>query len=376
MATRIIDDAKLQNIAVAIQGKDNGGTMTVDQMPTRIAAISNSAPDPNGALLLLDWEGTLLQSYTRAEALALEALPNAVDTDCYSLVDHDLLTFQEWNRSLTDIKTWLQNHLQGKLIVGAIYTTTDGQDHDYWLSPRGSTASNISKHKRYTQTIGNSAFPNCRSLVSINIVNGTASIGYDAFRNNYSLKNINIPGSVISIDYRAFDGCNSLKAASIPNGITSIGAAAFRGCSSLVSVNIANGITSISNELFSNCPSLVYVDGIPSGVNSIGSEAFNNCCSLPFINIPSSVTAIESKAFAYCYNLYDIMLEGTPALSNTNAFASSPSTQRIYVPRANLSWFETATNWSALYSRFVAIEDYLDYLESIGADVSAYRTEE
>ena len=39
MATRIIDDTKLQNIAVAIQGKDNGGTMTVDQMPTRIAAI-------------------------------------------------------------------------------------------------------------------------------------------------------------------------------------------------------------------------------------------------------------------------------------------------------------------------------------------------
>lgn len=39
MAIRIIDDAKLQNIAVAIQGKDNGGTMTVDQMPTRIENI-------------------------------------------------------------------------------------------------------------------------------------------------------------------------------------------------------------------------------------------------------------------------------------------------------------------------------------------------
>ena len=36
MATRVIDDSKLQDIAVAIQGKDGGGTMTVDQMPTRI----------------------------------------------------------------------------------------------------------------------------------------------------------------------------------------------------------------------------------------------------------------------------------------------------------------------------------------------------
>ena len=39
MATRVIDDVKLQAIAVAVQGKDNGGTMTVDEMPTRIAAI-------------------------------------------------------------------------------------------------------------------------------------------------------------------------------------------------------------------------------------------------------------------------------------------------------------------------------------------------
>ena len=39
MAIRIIDDAKLQNIAVAIQAKDNGGQMTVDQMAGRIEAI-------------------------------------------------------------------------------------------------------------------------------------------------------------------------------------------------------------------------------------------------------------------------------------------------------------------------------------------------
>ena len=36
MATRVIDDSKLQNIAVAIQNKDSGGQMTVDEMPTRI----------------------------------------------------------------------------------------------------------------------------------------------------------------------------------------------------------------------------------------------------------------------------------------------------------------------------------------------------
>ncbi|MBQ2212152.1 MAG: hypothetical protein II410_04600, partial [Ruminococcus sp.] len=44
MATRVIDDTKLQNIAVAIQSKDNGGKMTVDEMAGRIDNISNSDP--------------------------------------------------------------------------------------------------------------------------------------------------------------------------------------------------------------------------------------------------------------------------------------------------------------------------------------------
>lgn len=46
MAIRVIDDTKLQNIAVAIQSKDNGGQMTVDDMPTRIANI------PTGGTLI------------------------------------------------------------------------------------------------------------------------------------------------------------------------------------------------------------------------------------------------------------------------------------------------------------------------------------
>ena len=44
MATRIIDDTKLQDIAVAIQGKDGGGQMTVDEMPGRIQAIQVGDP--------------------------------------------------------------------------------------------------------------------------------------------------------------------------------------------------------------------------------------------------------------------------------------------------------------------------------------------
>lgn len=40
MATRVIDDSKLQSIAVAIQSKDSGGQMTVDEMCGRIQALN------------------------------------------------------------------------------------------------------------------------------------------------------------------------------------------------------------------------------------------------------------------------------------------------------------------------------------------------
>lgn len=40
MATRVIDDTKLNDIAVAIQTKDSGGQMTIDEMPTRIDALN------------------------------------------------------------------------------------------------------------------------------------------------------------------------------------------------------------------------------------------------------------------------------------------------------------------------------------------------
>lgn len=64
-----------------------------------------------------------------------------------------------------------------------------------------------------------------------------------------------------------------------------------------------------------------------------------------------------------------------PTLANTNAFSNLPTNYKNYVPRADLSWFETATNWSTIYTQghIVAIEDYIEYLESIGFNVDDYK---
>lgn len=341
---------------------------TIESIPTGGSAVVTEQ-----ALNLYDWEGTLLQSYTAAEAQALAALPNPSDCPMYTAVDHEFLLFQEWKWNIADIKAWLTNHAQGKLNVVAIYTTTDGQDHDYWTSPRGEGAALISRKKRGAASIGASSFYGYSSLTNISIPDGVSFIGSSAFQFDRALKFVNVPNSVSYIGNGAFNECNALKTINLSNGLVSIDTEAFKNCYSLIEIYIPESVTSIGTSAFLNCYSLVSAN-IPNSVTIINGNTFRACCSLPHIRIPANVTSIGTNAFESCRNLFDILLEGKPSLANTNALANTPATQKIYVPRENLSWFETETNWAATYySRFVTIEDNIVYLELLGYNVDAYK---
>ena len=299
----------------------------------------------NPALSLMDWEGTVLKEYTAEQVASLTALPtpSSLNTN----VDRELLSFQGYNWALSDIKSWVTAHEGQRLTVGAIYTTTDGQDHIYRNNPRINTNKSVSMLKKGTTTIGDSAFYDCRSLTNINIPDGVTTIGDSAFRTCYSLANVNIPDSVTTIGGSAFYDCRSLTNINIPDGVTTIGGSAFYNCSSLTAVNI------------------------PDGVTTIGDSAFYNCYSLANVNIPDSVTTIGDSAFSGCSCLTDIVIKGNPDLANVNAFSNIYGDYLIYVPRAKLNWYSTETNWITLYNnnKIVAIEDNIEYLESIGIDV-------
>ena len=357
MATRVIDDSKLQNIAVAIQGKDGGGQMTVDEMPTRITAISPipEKPDPNGALLLMDWEGTILQSYTHAEAMALEALPNAADTPYYPLVDHELLTFQRWAHSLSYAQDYLRNRPYGQFIIGTLYTTSDNKIHDYWRNPRLTTLKTIYIRKAKTVSYGVNAFRECKCLKCINFPEGST-----------------FPAGL-------FYNCSALVNVNIPDSVTTFGIAPFNGCARLTYLNIPHGTSVLPQGFAAHCHNL-YKIIIPNTVKTIEIAAFYECDALTEIEIPSSITSIGSQAFYNCTNLHDIVIHGKPSLSDINALDApdgAPSTQKFYVHRSDLSWFETATNWSTIYAqgKIVAAADHLEHLISIGIDVTDFENE-
>ena len=314
-------------------------------LQARKGAGGEPVPVTNPALRLMDWEGTVLKEYTAEQAASLTALPNPSSLN--TNVDRDLLSFQGYNWALADIKAWVTAHEGQCLTVGAIYTTTDGQDHNFWDNPAFDTLRFAIVQKRGTTSIESSAFQYCTSLENINIPDSVTSIGNNAFQYCTSLENINIPGSVTRIEGYAFYCCTSLENINIPGSVTSIGNYAFQYCTSLENINI------------------------PGSVTRIGQNAFAYCASLENINIPDSVTSIGNNAFQSCTSLNGIVIQGKPELSNVNAFDNIYSDCLIYVPRDYLSWYENATNWTTLYNnnKIAAIEDNIEYLESIGIDV-------
>ena len=203
--------------------------------------------------------------------------------------------------------------------------------------------------------IGEGAFNECESLVRITLPKGVQSIGRDAFKQCYALTSITIPEGVLSIGDYAFNGCNALTSITLPESITEIGYDAFMYCSSLTafygkyasednrclivdgellvfaragltSYTIPNGVTSIGGYAFYECSSLVSIT-LPNSVQSIGDSAFSDCESLKSIAIPNSVTSIGRSAFYNCSSLNSITLpEGITSIGGYAFFGGSSLT--------------------------------------------------
>ena len=304
----------------------------------------------------IDYDGTILYSYTAEEAQALTELP--------ANPSHSGLVAQGWNLSLENIKSRLTN-VGGDVLVGQMYETESGKteidinvDNPVCLSPYLAIAVNgtctidwgdgtatdtvtgtsyttltFTPHVyattgRYTISIdGPIGFycdsASCGALLTdkeslsqrrtysqyvetIRCANGVY-IGELAFNNCYALQSITIPNGVTTIGQYAFSNCNALQSITIPDGVMSIGQYAFYNCYALQSITIPDGVTSIETNAFNGCYALQSIT-IPDGVTSIGNSAFYNCYALQSITISDSVTSIETQAFMHCYSLQSITI--------------------------------------------------------------------
>lgn len=111
---------------------------------------------------------------------------------------------------------------------------------------------------------------------NVAIPEGVKCIGEDAFLNNTTMVTITVPHGVETIDTGAFWLCKNLRSISLPGTIVRLGDDAFNS-SGLTEIDIPKSCKEIGDNCFSSCRKLrdIY---IPASVKSIGEGAFSTKC--------------------------------------------------------------------------------------------------
>lgn len=183
-----------------------------------------------------------------------------------------------------------------------------------------------------------------------------------------------ITSNATSIRDNAMNRCQRLKTANFPLS-TKIGNYAFQDCGEMVSINIPL-VAGIGISAFARCYKVEKI--VTPLLSSFASGAFWQCFRLKFVNM-GRMASLPKEAFRSCGSLRAVILpnETLVVMENTNAFQDAyhyhgvvnatynPEGLKdgyVYVPRALIESYQTATNWAALYEShenvFRALEDY------------------
>ena len=200
--------------------------------------------------------------------------------------------------------------------------------------------------------IGESAFADHESLISITIPNSVNSIGNGALAGCNSLTSITIPfvgesQTATSYDsifgyifgyttsssttlngkkyqyavngvYYYYNVPESLKMVTVTN-CTVLPSSAFLRCEHLETIIFESNVTEIGGAAFESCIKLSVVL-IGDKVTTIGIGAFYQCSSLTDIALGENLTIIDSYAFKYCERLTSIVIPSSVATIGAFAF--------------------------------------------------------
>lgn len=389
----LVSGTDLTSIANAIRtvGNTNANLEFPNGFISAINAIGVDRPEAEeNDVILIDFDGRILYSYTAAQFAQLEALPTL------PVIKYSFLQQDGWNWTLSDAKAYVAKYKE--LVIGAQYTTPDGKSKVVIEVPRdcqwsisvgipnigtssgnsitvdwgdGSTvttetglARNITKSYThsyqkgtYVVTIDSShadARPTdfrYRGYVKAVAVSKPSSTGNSAYtypKGDYDI--IFMTGFKGTVGKMA-QYCYS-PAFVYPRGFVN-----FTGNSNWFSGTAASqGVKYVSYPKefvgafygynYQNCSCLRRLTAPEESV-LINACCFNGCESLYKLSIPSGVTTIATQAFKGCTGLRELHFYPTtpPTVDNADAFTNLSTSCIIYVPTGKLTDYTTASNY-------------------------------
>lgn len=318
---------------ISANGTYNASDDSADGYSSVTVNVSGGGTTPvtQKQINFIDYDGTLLYSYTKAEIEAMIA-----ESDLPSNPTHTGLTSQGWNWTLAQIKAQLTAIPDEDVWVGQNYVTSDGKTRiDITLSNRrspyfscavngtitidwgdGSTSTLTGTSLTTRKSTSHSYASSGDYTITITVNSGSfaffGTTAYTVLNNNSSTTNKNNVyssdinnirlGSNVSIGDYGFTKCYNLKTITIPAGLTSIGKHALSDCHNLLCAIIPKGITTIEEYTFQITSNIVIVS-IPSTVTSIGPYAFRYDVNMKRITLPFGLTSFGEYAVGGCNTL-------------------------------------------------------------------------
>lgn len=361
--------------------------------------VSVSPNDVN----FIDYDGTIVASYSAADFANLSALPDNPT--------HTGLTAQGWNWTLADAKA--QVLISGGLDIGQMYITDDGKTRLYitlfdnvklsptlywnqsvsngvtidWGDGSASETASGTGNLNVTHTYSNIG----DYVITLNVTNGALKLGNgstsvinsatdtryyrsiltnvevgsncsfqnNSFNNAQALKTITIPKTTTNVWVSSlFVSAQSLRCIVVPNTVTSIGSEFARGIMyTLQMISLPKSVVTVNyTNQFLYCYNLKRITLPP--ITNIQQQMFMGCETLTKIVIPSSVTSIGASAFSGCLSMGEIHFKPTtpPSVANANAWTSLPTSCKIYVPSGYKSAYTSASNYPSS-STYTYIEE-------------------
>ena len=158
---------------------------------------------------------------------------------------------------------------------------------------------------------------------------------------------------VVSID-SAFQNCKDLVSVKLPNSVKNISPFSFAGCGKLTSIRLPDSLNIIGYSAFANCTGLLYVD-LPENLKHIRDKAFYGCTNLTTVFIRSPFMGSSVTAFDGCEQLRDVVCHCNPKYILFPI--ESPLPLVLHVQK---EYLENAKNslMGVCFSRILEFDDY------------------